>query len=162
MFKYPITQNDIDRFWKYVNVASENDCWIWTGTLDANGYGVYSAKRVLYKAHRVSYFLHHKSIDKNLMCCHSCDNPPCVNPNHLWLGTQGENSLDRHKKGRTRTGHLRGQDNPGAKLTENDVRFIRKNHNHCEFSTRKLAAMFGVCQTKIRQVLSGQAWKGVK
>ena len=95
------------------------------------------------------------------MCCHSCDNPSCVNPHHLWLGTQSENNRDRHNKGRTRTGHLYGEDNPQSKLTKKDVEWIRNNYDSASWSTRKLAKRFNVSQTKIRQVLTNNCWKHI-
>jgi len=161
MFKDKPTEQQIKRFWKYVNKKEKNDCWEWIGTKDVYGYGIYSIKSVLYKAHRASYYFENGHIDKNLICCHSCDNPSCVNPHHLWLGTQKQNILDRGKKNRTVTGHLYGEDNPSSKLKKEDVLWIRDNYNPKIWSTRKLAKKYNVCQTKIRQILKRQSWKHI-
>lgn len=154
-----ISEKDFARFLKYVNIKSKNECWEWTGTLDKYGYGVFSVKRDSIKAHRFSYLSWYGYIDNKLEVCHSCDNPCCVNPMHLWQGTQSENTKDRHQKGRTKTGHLYGADNKRAKLNEQDVKWIRENYNPEIWSTRKLAKEFGVCQTNIRNILSYKSWR---
>lgn len=86
------------RFWKRVDKQKENDCWEWKGLKYPSGYGrmgnVY--------AHRLSYTLNCGEIPKGLHVCHSCDNPSCVNPKHLWVGTVADNMRDRDKKGRDR------------------------------------------------------------
>lgn len=160
MFKHTPTQAQIDRFWKYVDKNGENGCWVWTGTLDVNKYGVYSINHILYKAHRASYFFKHGFIDEKLSCCHTCDNPSCVNPDHLWMGTQAENTKDRDRKGRTRTGHLYGDDNPGAKLTSDEVLAIREMRANGA-KIPELSKMFGVCKSKIYQIIKRQCWKHI-
>ena len=161
MFKHKPNEQQVERFFYYVSRRGDDECWLWEGTRDKHGYGIYSVNSILYKAHRAMYYFYYGEFDTSLMCCHSCDNPSCVNPHHLWLGTQRENSLDRHRKGRTRTGHLFGEDNPSAKLTSNDVLWIRENYNPKVWSTRKLAKKFKVSQTKIRQILNREAWKHI-
>jgi hypothetical protein len=88
--------------------------------------------------------------------CHRCDNPACVNPGHLFLGTQGANMRDRNVKGR----HTHGERSPNAVLDENDVRAIRDAHSAGE-STRALAKRFGVSPTLVRMVANRSAWKHV-
>ncbi len=161
MFKDEVQEKDIERFYKYVDKRADDECWEWQGTLDYHGYGVYSLKRVLYKAHRASLFFSGNDVPSHLHCCHTCDNPRCVNPNHLWMGTVQDNMRDRQNKGRTRTGHLHGEDNTGAKLTEEAVLFIRANYDGKEYSQTKLAKMFGVCKTNIRNVLNRKSWKHI-
>lgn len=161
MFHKELTDSDRSRLNKQMGSGEEDSCWEWKGTKDKHGYGIFTVGRKLYKAHRVAYFMHHKYIDPELMCCHSCDNPGCVNPDHLWLGTQVENMLDRDTKGRTRTGHLYGGDNPGAKLSETDVIWIRENYDPKIWSARKLARHFKVSQTKIRQILTFKSWNHI-
>ena len=158
---YPLFPQHIDRFNSFSECYNMQDCCEWIGTRDSKGYGIFSIRHKLFKAHRVAYALFYKSLDNNLKCCHSCDNPSCVNPHHLWLGTQLENIEDRGIKGRTRAGHLLGEDNPKSKLTEADVLEIREIYNPNTWSTRVLAERFKVSQTKIRQILTREAWKHI-
>jgi len=91
-----------NRFWDKVQISDRNSCWIWTGTTPA-GYGQIRGEPPKYKklrAHRVSYELHFGPIPKNKLVCHTCDNPKCVNPDHLFLGTSLDNNRDMVKKGR--------------------------------------------------------------
>jgi hypothetical protein len=96
------TQKRAHNFWLKVDILSEQDCWEWRGYKDPNGYGRYG--RI--PAQRIAFELAKGAIG-NLCVCHSCDNPPCCNPNHLWLGTQQENIIDMNKKGRGNISGLR-------------------------------------------------------
>lgn len=88
------------RFWKKVEKL-DSGCWEWTGLKDKDGYGKWSQGR----AHRVSYELHNGLIKSDIHVCHTCDNPSCVNPEHLWVGTNRENTKDRNAKHRQATRH---------------------------------------------------------
>lgn len=105
-----------------------NGCWEWKGGIDADGYGRIRATLfdIPYKkAHRVAWVLENKRpIPKDMVVCHSCDNPRCVNPAHLWLGSQEENQLDKISKGRHLIDVMRGEVHVDAKLTEVQVRAI--------------------------------------
>src|ERR1019366_3384667 len=113
-----------DRFW--LNVAKSKDgCWLWTASVDSGGYGVFDTGR---RSHRYSWELHHGPIPPSdgliVTCvCHHCDNPRCVRPDHLFLGTQGDNMRDMAEKGRG--ARHAGESNPRAKLTAAIVRSIR-------------------------------------
>lgn len=164
--RYKLTQKYIDRFFAYFNQGDRNECWLWAENidkklLDALGYGIFSINQRLFKAHRLSFALYYGFLEKDKVICHSCDNPRCVNPLHLWAGTQLENVKDRGLKSRTRTGHIYGEDNKRNKLTKKDVLWIRQNYNPLIWSTRKLAEKFNVCQTLIRNILSKRAWKNL-
>lgn len=78
------------------------DCWLWFGPKNAKGYGLLSVKGQHWSAHRLSYHVHKGPIPKGMLVCHSCDVRNCVNPDHLWLGTNDDNQLDAWKKGRKR------------------------------------------------------------
>lgn len=111
------------RFWSKVNIPPDrnrNDCWEWIGSLDPKGYGSFGIQGRTRKAHRVAYELHHATeIPSGMHVCHSCDNPKCCNPSHLWLGTNADNHRDMAKKGRA--GIRRGEDNVSHKFTDGQI-----------------------------------------
>lgn len=90
----------LDKFKKYYEIDNNSDCWLWKGGTNNVGYGMIRDGIGMRTAHRVSYELHVGPIPKGKHICHSCDNPKCVNPNHLWVGTHSENMLDSWAKGR--------------------------------------------------------------
>lgn len=79
---------------------SKNKCWNYLGSKDKDGYGLLKAQQVTLRAHRFSFYIHNGFVDCDKFVCHSCDNPSCVNPNHLWQGSNSENQKDSVKKGR--------------------------------------------------------------
>ena len=98
----PSWRDPVDRFWPKVDIKSETECWNWTGARSPLGYGRFSVDRneSVWVASRYSWFIHNGPIPKGMYICHKCDNPPCVNPNHLFLGTQSDNIKDAYRKGR--------------------------------------------------------------
>lgn len=136
-------------------------CWLWTGPTSHNGYGKLSGcrsrgfKRMTF-AHRLSYMIFRGPIPKGMEVCHRCDNPPCVRPDHLWLGTHTDNMRDAKRKGRMR----RGEGSPHARLTDAAVREIRRRYP-AEMQ-KDIAADLGVAPRTVRSVLRGEAWTHVR
>lgn len=139
-------------------------CWLWFGCQSkADGRGRISINGKEEYAPRVSWLIHRGAIPEGLCVLHACDNPPCVNPDHLFLGTLVDNWDDMRRKGRGDCG--RGSGNGLAKLREEDVREIRRFHQRsglsvCEAS-RRLTKRFKVHPVTIEYILRGRTWKHV-
>ena len=138
----------------------QNECWEWTGTRTKLGYGVIALRGKKIRAHRASVALSGRSIDAGQIVCHRCDNPPCVNPRHLFAGTYRDNSSDCVRKGRTHkwNGRRSGSLNPRAKLTESDVQKIRSIGNSQPHGVT--AKRFGVSRSLVCEIVNGNCWKG--
>jgi hypothetical protein len=146
-------------------------CWLWTGYVDREGYGVFctgsrqSKTRRKIRAHRLSFELFCEPIPDEKLVCHKCDNPSCVNPEHLFIGTPADNVADMDRKGRRRNGGKAqfGDKNGNAKLTASDVAFIRKAHiansRKGPNSTSFLASKFGVTTATIHKIVVGHLWR---
>lgn len=150
-----------ERFWFYVTKGP--DCWGWTGHTSC-GYGVLTGdlvngKHHQVKAHRFSYELHNGPIPDGLHVLHKCDNPPCSNPSHLFLGTQADNTRDMYAKGREgrNTGHP-GTSHAMAKLTEDAVRSIRASTGPARIQAKK----FKVSESTIYMIRGGHIWKHIE
>ena len=146
------------RFWAKVNVGEPDECWEWTAGRNARGYGVFHpVKESTAGAHRFALELHLKrSIGKNMFVLHSCDNPPCVNPNHLREGTNNDNVQDAVSRGR----HKRGSNDVRSHLTDNDVLDIRTRAAEGE-RNRTLAAEFNLSEAIVSMITRGIRWKHV-
>lgn len=141
----------VAEFWS--NVFKGPGCWIWTGLRSGKGYGVFSmsiAGRHYEKAHRVSWALERGDIPGGLHVLHGCDNSRCVNPDHLRLGTNAENTEDRKRTGRQITGERNGR----AKLTPEIVQQIRASNR----PDTEWAAELGVHSTTINSARRGKKW----
>lgn len=152
--------SDIQRFWEKVE-PQENGCWEWKSCTDRQGYGRFSlygnSKEVQHAAHRwLMRYLLGEDFDNTRMVCHTCDNPPCVNPEHLFQGTNKENQIDCQQKGRGR--YRSGT--KGIGVTPDDVRAIRRRIAEGAGS-KILAREFNVGRTTIRAIKQGRTWKYV-
>jgi hypothetical protein len=144
-----------ERFDTYTKRA--DGCWEWLGYRDPNGYGRLNVGGRPILASRVSYLLHYGDVPGGKYVCHKCDNPPCVNPEHLFLGTQADNVADMQAKGRARKRGLPGVSHHAAKLTDDRVRAIRSS----DASDAALAKEFGVTRATIHAVRHRRTWTHV-
>jgi hypothetical protein len=176
--KYTRTPIDV-RFWAKVDRRGPDDCWLWTGSRKQLGYGKIAeggkGGRTLL-APRVAYMLAHglDALPDDLLVLHNCpggDNPACVNPAHLWLGTASDNTRDMYAKGRADTGEQHwtrrkpermtiGERVISSKLTEDDVREIRRRHAGGELQAT-LSAEYGIVQSGISAIIHRKSWKHV-
>src|SRR5690606_26360550 len=117
-----------ERFWEKVLIRSDEACWEWQATRNNKGYGLFTISAAVGKqlAHRFSYETRHGRIPVGLSVMHSCDNPRCVNPAHLSVGTHQENLRDMARKGRWRNSGVRGESVGTSKLTDEQVIAIRQ------------------------------------
>lgn len=147
-----------DKFLAYMNPGEATDCWEWTGPKNSTGYGALVIARNTWTAHRLSYLLHNGDIPEGAFICHRCDNPPCVNPAHLYAGTPADNVRDREERNRSRT--LRGEANGMALLTEDSVRAIRSLVEQ-GIPRASIAEQFGVCKATVSHIAVRRNWSHV-
>lgn len=146
---------------KFIYPEPNTGCWLWSGSLDYNGYG--NTKKmtldgyVLRCAHRVMYYLSNGSFNYKMFVCHLCDNPSCVNPQHLFLGTSKNNSEDMVRKGRA----SKGTNRPTCKLTELQVLEIREKYKKGIYTTRSLAKEYGLDYGNVHKIVSLKTWKHI-
>lgn len=145
------------RFW--ARVSKRETCWEWTGPYDGDGYGQFTdgeGRNV--RAHRFSWSLANGPIPAGLKVLHRCDNPPCVNPSHLFLGTDNDNLKDAISKGRL---NVVGENNAAAKLCDESVREIRRLCGS-GVGQKVVAAKYGVHHDAIHRIVTGRSWKHVE
>lgn len=145
-----------ERFWPKVKKSSA--CWEWVGARNSKGYGLLLVDGRSSLAHRVSWILSGQPIPTGLCVLHQCDNPPCVRPSHLFVGTMKDNVRDMFTKGRDN--HARGEQHPGAKLTERDVRSIRERKAQ-GVMPKHIAAEFKIGLAQIHSICTNKRWKHI-
>ena len=135
---------------------SETGCVEWQGKLSPAGYGRFTFHGITQRAHRVAYFLEYGFLTRNLHVCHHCDNPKCVKPEHLFLGTDADNIADKVKKGRS---HRPVADtNPNTPFTWDMVRAIRDEYSNSKLSYRAIGRKIGVSHSTISGLLNNRTW----
>ena len=149
-------------FWSRVDKNGPNGCWVYTGHRNKDNYGAINIRqegRVHRLAHRYTWALKHGEVPKGYHVLHRCDNPPCCNPDHLWLGTDADNCQDMYQKGRDGS---RGERNSHAVLNAEKVLTIRAEYrrdNHSKSNAKELAARYGVTAEAILHIVARRCWK---
>lgn len=150
----------IGEFW--AKVKQVGGCLEWQSSLDDNGYGRVRVphSRAHFRAHRVAYYMVYEEDPAEMFVCHSCDNPKCVNPEHLFLGTALQNNQDKMAKGRDRYADQRGHRNGNSKLSENDARQIIKLILEGK-NNKQIAAVMPVGHALVSRIRVGRSWRAL-
>lgn len=132
----------IKLFFNKFLIGDSGSCWEWIAGKDWDGYGIFSTSKRYSRASRLMYAIVYGDIPNGMFVCHSCDNPSCVNPNHLFSGTPLDNMRDKVKKGRG--SYLSGESHPNAKLSDRDIENIREMISSGKYTQSEIAKMYNV------------------
>ena len=150
------------RFWEKVQKAGPDECWRWTAHGHSRGYGFirsgsgFRAPKLY--AHRLSWALHYGEVPEGMHVCHRCDNPACVNPAHLFLGSHSDNMRDKVRKGRANIPN--GERHWSAKLDAVQVAEIRALYAEGRTTMQRLAWRYHVNRNTVRKIVRGLSWTG--
>lgn len=147
-----LSKEEVNLFWSQVKIQ-DSGCWEWQGGCNPGGYGQVCYKKT-FLAHRVAYSIYYQVWDIKLKVLHTCDNPPCVNPFHLFLGTQAVNMTDKATKGRAIYNHAQRK---ASKLTKEQVREIRAKQ--APGKAIELAKAYKVTASNIHAIWARRIWK---
>jgi hypothetical protein len=160
MSTFIMTEKQIAKFWAKINILGPDDCWEWKSPTSSKGYGRYTVGGKTIYAHRIAWELTHGSIPKGLFVCHHCDNRKCINPNHMFLGTNQDNVDDMVNKGRNFI--PKGEKQGSAKLTEEQVMEIRRLYTTLECTSREiLGKLYNVSSRQISAIINREYWRHI-
>jgi hypothetical protein len=148
------------RFWEKVDVGGPDECWPWKAAKNKKGYGLIGRGRRgegNIRSNRAAWELTHGEIPDGMLVCHICDNPPCCNPKHLFLGTPRQNHDDKVAKGN----QVRGVKTCTAKLTPDKVRNIRFMYATGGYTQKELARLFNVTPQQVGRIVRRERWKHI-
>lgn len=152
------------RFWQKVDKRTPTECWEWLGS-KGKGYGRFYVNGHVYQATVVSYILHCRVDPNNLFMCHACDNRGCVNPHHLWPGTNQDNMLDAVNKGRYVKHVLPpkplGELHPNSRLTTQTILDIRTLAASSDMPHSQIAKQFGISREHARDIINRKKWRHI-
>lgn len=159
-------RNFLESFWKKVDVRGPDECWVWLAARYHDDYGLVGIRNqgrsTTMRAHALSLILATGEDANGRFALHRCDNPPCCNPAHLYWGDQKRNIADMDQRGRGRRPVHRGATHPRAKLTDDNVRYIRGRYATGAVSQQALADEFGVHQTIVSDIVRRVTWRHLK
>lgn len=151
-----------ERFWEKINIGNEDECWEWTASCSSDGYGqMWRGKDIKghLSSHRFSWELHNGRIENGFFVLHKCDNKLCVNPNHLFLGTQLDNIRDMDMKGRRVSAQPYGENSGTCKFTDEKIRQIREKYSTGQYLVRELSDEFGVSTSHVSAIVHNKIRK---
>jgi len=136
-------------------IEHKNGCHIWVASTWKDGYGSFRCEGRPQGAHRVAYKMHKGEIPEGMHVCHTCDEPACVNPEHLWVGTDADNAADRDEKGRL--GDRRGINNGNARITEEMAREIY----HMPGRFKDIACIYRISDVQVSRIKTKESWRHI-
>lgn len=148
-----VTERDAARFWSKVDKSG--DCWVWTAARNSLGYGWFRTSGRPHLAHRVAIVISGICPLPGMFVCHTCDNPCCVNPSHLFVGTPADNVADRQNK--CRSWLPKGERNPKSKLSQDGLENIFKLKAD-GLSTREISSLTQISKAQVYKILNGLSW----